>query len=163
MKKPSASAIRAAVPLTQRPERGADPILVCSVCGRDVDPKDLPSEVWREHDERDKPIAGTDALIFLGQEKAHEACKKLLGAHPRLYSHEMGAPGHFPLLCGPCVHRKGLECTHRDLKANGGAGLKVNTTTWPPFTIICIRGVGCTKPIATARECAGRELAGAAS
>ena len=149
MKKPSTATIRTAVPLTARPERGAEPILACSVCGIAVDPSDLPSEVWREHDEYDQLIAGSGALIFVGQGTAHVKCRTIVEDHPRLYRHEMGQPGHFPLLCGPCVHRKGLDCGHHDLKANGGGGLN----------IVCVRGGA--RPVPTALRCAGRELASA--
>ena len=156
MKKPSAAAIRAALPLSKLPTRGADPVLVCTVCGAAVDPSDLPSTVWREHDERDLPIAGNGALVFLGPGKAHARCRKALDDHPRLYAEETGQPGAFPALCGGCAHRSGDACRHPDAKANGGPGLVVRLGT--PFAglIICSRGGGCHAPVANAVQCDGR-------
>lgn len=154
MKKPSASAIRSAVPLTQRPCRGADPLDgTCNVCGAAADPVLL--EAWREHDEYDRPIPGPEALVFL--DASHNACHAALNKHPRLYAEETAKPGAFPKLCGPCVNRLGLGCAHPDLRANGGAGLKVNITN--PFTgaILCGRN-GQIVPVRDAVECVGRKV-----
>lgn len=157
MKKPTAAAIRSAVPLTTIARGlGVDPLFVCGVCGLTVDPADLPLTVWREHDERDKPIAGTGAIVFLGAGTAHAACKKRLDDHPRLYAEEAGAPGHFPGLCESCTNRRGLACSHPDLKANGGEGLRVSLNAFA--AIVCVRGGGCHKPIAHAVRCAGRSV-----
>jgi len=154
MKKPDVAAIRAAVPLSRRPERGQDPIRVCNVCGVAVDPKDLYLTVWREHDEADRPIAGDGALIFLGSGTVHEACRKTLEAHPRLYAEVSGTPGNFPWLCGPCVHRQERRCTHPSTKANGGAGIAITLSGLNG--IICTRGRGCITPTKNAVACAER-------
>ena len=165
MKKPSRSAI-AQAPTLCSVRRGTDPIRVCSICGVDVDPDDLPSTIWRECDERDVPLPGDDHILFLGSGKAHEACRKTLNAHPRLYVEETGAPGHFPRLCGPCVFRRfapgpagsrALTCAHPDTKANGGAGLKVMLSDYFRGAILCGRN-GQIVPVKNAMECVGRKL-----
>lgn len=157
MGKPTAAAIRSAESLTQEAKRFTNErTSICEVCGVAVDPADLPLTVWREHDERDRPIAGTGAIVFLGQGREHAACRKKLDDHPRLYSEESGAPGHFPALCGPCVHRDGLACRHPDLYANGGTGLRITLTRLA--AVICTRGAGCHSPIQQAVACEGREV-----
>lgn len=156
MGKPSAAKIRAVVPLTNRAERGDDPLRFCNVCGREVDPSDLPTSVWREHDERDKPLAGAGALVFVGTGRDHAACQKELEEHPRLYAEEGGAPGCFPRICGPCVHRRGIACMHQDLRANGGAGLAI--TLEGLGGIVCSRKHGCWSPPRHAIKCAGRRI-----
>lgn len=156
-KKPSAAAIFAELQLSERPERGEDAILVCNICGREVDPSDLPLTLWREHDEHDLPIAGASALVFIGQGRDHASCRRVLEKHSRLYAEAQAQPGHFPSLCGPCVHRGGLACSHPDLKANGGAGLLI-TLDGLASMIICSRGRrrGCDVPVRNAVRCAGR-------
>jgi hypothetical protein len=158
MKKPAAATIRRTTPLSLV-RRGTDPIRVCSICGLDVDHKDLPSEVWRECDERDRPLPGDEHVIFLGQGKVHEACRKTLNAHPRLYVEETGAPGHFPALCVDCVHRDGFGCRHPDLKANGGAGLRVGLHDPFANAILCGRN-GRIRTVKRALDCAGQKLPG---
>lgn len=158
-RKPTPKTIRNTTPLT-RLRLGLDPLSACNACGVAVDSADLPLQAWREHDEHDKPIAGNDALVFIGQGPAHERCQKLIVDHPRLYAEEDdGNPGAISRLCAPCVHREGLRCTHRDLKANGGPGLKISLTRLAG--IICSRGrhgSGCHSPPRTAVDCAGREV-----
>lgn len=77
-------------------------------------------ERWREHDDHDEP---TDVVIVLCRECAEAVIEK----HPRLYSQ---VPRNAPLpgcmdLCTNCELRSGLQCTHPDLKANGGPGLAI--------------------------------------
>jgi hypothetical protein len=147
-KKPNAAEIRRALPLSKYAgASGPDRILRCNLCGGDSE--DL--RVWREHNERDNP---TDVLVFVGAD--HEKCSKRLEDHPRLYREETGDPGHFPALCGPCVHREGHGCRHPDLKANGGGGLRVDLTD-PMRGIVCM--LGRNGPIRIPRRalrCAGR-------
>ncbi len=148
MKKPAAAAIRAAVPLSRLPSAGRDPLHRCDVCGNPCE--DL--RAWRECDERDAP---TLVLVFVGED--HVDCRKALDKHPRLYREETGAPGHFPALCGPCVHRRGLGCGHPDLKANGGQGLRVDLTD-PMRGIVCMLGRdGPIRIPRRAMRCAGRD------
>lgn len=153
--KPSPSAIRSAPPLVPPERRGPDAILACGVCGITVDPSDLPSAVYREHDEHDQPITGPEALVFVGPLATHAECHRRLDAHPRLYAEASGDPGTFPALCGPCAHRRGRACSHPDLRANGGAGLRVHLSGLA--AIICGRG-GCRVPIAHAIGCDGRTV-----
>lgn len=159
MKKPSASTIRNAEPLTARAARvgtaiGPDRMLACNVCA-------LPSEeltVWREHDERDQPIEGNGALVFIARD--HAACIKAMENHPRLYAEETGLPGNFPKLCGGCTYRVALECTHPKLKKNGGPGLNVQLSNAFGNVIICSRGHGCHRPLRHAMSCEGQRLKG---
>lgn len=85
---------------------------------------------WRECDEWDKP---TRSIVVL----CDRCTKKLINAHPRLYVQldlNEPAPGCMPLCVG-CIHRDGNDCTHADLKANGGEGL---TLTFPHPTVMFI-------------------------
>ncbi len=154
MTKPNPAAIRAAVPLSAR-NHPRDAIAFCTVCARAVDPADLPSAVWREHDEADRPIPGREALIFLGAGRDHAKCRRELDAHPRLYAEEEGRPGYFPELCGPCKHRDGLACRHPDLKANGGEGLGV-TMGGPRVHISCRPRSQSHWTVRRPVKCAGR-------
>lgn len=145
MGKPDVRAIRAAVPLSASVSRRQ---FVC-ICGRSSDRLAL----WREHDERDMPIPGNQALVFIAAD--HADCNKTMRKHPRLYAEQRGDPGSFPTLCGPCTYRQGLGCTHPDLKQNGGQGLLVNLRPTVPHNAIV-----CPPPSLRARacECAGRTL-----
>ncbi len=151
MKKPSKTTIAQSPPLSVVPLT-ADRLAVCNVCGR-------PSEqlgAWRAHDERDVPIAGDRALVFVGVD--HPACRKHLDEHPRLFGEEMGEPGHLPLLCGPCTHRAGLACQHPDLKSNGGPGLLIDLHDPLHGAIIC-GAQGRIRLVRRALKCAGQERA----
>lgn len=154
MKKPSAAAIRAAEPLSTTGARAipAGQPFGCSICGR---PTDSPT-LWRESDERDQPIEGEQALVFIGRD--HAACMKRMEAHPRLYVEERGDPGHFPRLCGDCPFRRSLGCSHPDLKANGGGGLKVMLANMLRGAIVCTKG-GRIREVNHALECVGKEVA----
>ena len=120
MKKPSATTIRNTTPLTALETRAPDPILSCNICGHES----AELGAWREHNELDMKLIGAESLVFIGRD--HPDCLRQMEAHPRLYAEEMGWPGHLPRLCGPCAFRKGLVCMHPDLRANGGAGLKIS-------------------------------------
>ena len=153
MSKPNVAAIRATTPLSKlRPELRADPLAHCHFCGGSERTHSL--LLWREHDEQDKPIQGLDGLVVVCDSKA---CQKIIEEHPRLYARDsLGAPGHFPELCGDCRYRKGWSCTHPDLKANGGQGLSVQLGGLR--AIICRSGHGgCSTPPRTALKCAGHE------
>lgn len=153
MGKPSPSAIRAAAPLSASSYRAPDPLACCNVCGKPA----RVYQAWREHDERDRPIAGAAALVFLGDD--HAACQKKLMAHPRLYAQERGAPGHFPLLCSRCTFRDGLGCTHPKLKANGGPGLIVHLDAMA--MVVCVKTAhGSGRPLSQALTCEGQTLPG---
>jgi hypothetical protein len=156
-KKPNAAAIRAALPLSELPTRPADPLSACNICGNPA----AELVLYREADEYDN--AGPEgALVYIG--KDHRACTAAMEKHPRLYVDAMGKPGEFPLLCAPCVFRKGLACTHADLKANGGPGLAVACRALDEHYVgmegarVCTRGKGCWTPPLVAKSCKGRRL-----
>lgn len=151
-KKPTVAAIRAALPLTAL--QVGRPDFVCVVCGGACPEDEL--QAWRECDERDRPLGGVDAVVFLGGGREHAACRKRLTDHPRLYIETPGDPGTFPRLCGSCVYRDGRTCRHPDLRANGGQGLRVDISD--PFrgAIICTRP-GIAAPVRHAVACVGRK------
>ncbi len=101
---------------------------LCQECGVTVDDADDTRRRtrWIEHDEWDRP---THAVIVLCRSCAED----IIEPHPRLYA-EM--PIHKPhpgtmALCGACIHRTGLRCTHPNAKANGGPGIVI--TYAPPL------------------------------
>ncbi len=152
MPKPTQAAIQRTLPLSQGHHRVIRPtsaILACNLCG---DAGDEPLTLWRECDERDRPIAGNDALVFIGPK-----CIKRMEDHPRLYVEEAGLPGYFPALCGPCKLRDGFGCKHEKLKANGGPGLSVSLSG---FANVRAQGPrGCYVPLRRAWDCEGRDVA----
>ena len=150
-KNPGPAAIRQSVPLSRHPRRPNDPPSACNLCGLPPgDPAEM--QVFREHDEADRPIRGDAALVFVARD--HQKCQRAVKAHPRLYARETGGPGHFPQLCGPCAKRDGFECRDPRLRANGGDGLVVHLTGGlPPGTIICPP----PKIVRDAVGCEGRE------
>jgi hypothetical protein len=154
MNKPNAAAVRASAPLSIVPLT-ADRMACCNVCGK---PSDV-LEVWRAHDERDNPIAGDRALVFLGAGDAHEPCHVKLEEHPRLFAQVRGHVGHLPRLCGPCVHRRGLSCSHPEEKGNGGAGLRFRLDGMTGVICYGRKRGGCV-PLDTrqAVECTGRTV-----
>lgn len=159
MKKPTASAIASAPRLTAlHPEwRTFDDLHRCHLCGTTSAVDGLGHRFFRECDEHDRPIAGADALLCVC---ASKACHKRVTDHPRLYDDEPHTPGHM-LFCGPCAYRRGVECTHPDLRANGGAGLMIRMSG--TFGYACGRG-GCRRLTPTPFECTGlveRERSGA--
>lgn len=151
MKRPKAP-VDSVPPLSASVERGFDPLNACNLCG-------VPGELaaLRECDAADRPLPGPAALVFVGV--GHKACAKVVKDHPRLYLDTRGEPGSFPKLCGPCTHRRGLACSHPNLKTNGGAGLKVGLGGIFPGVIICGRG-GRIRPVGVALDCEGQELPG---
>lgn len=152
MKKPAPDAIRAAVPLTRLPTRPADPLAACHVCG--VAAKEY--TLWLEHDEHDKPLPPrVESCVYLGLD--HKACEKALNGHPRLYARVYGLPGTFPRLCALCAFRRGTECSHRLLKANGGPGLRVGLQGFNGF--MC-GPKGCQSGLRDALDCEGQHLPG---
>ncbi len=155
MKKPTPKMIQEAVPLTKR--RAIDPLQHCTLCGS---PSPEGMDVMRECDERDRPLPGLDALIFIGRGAAHEGCLRAVDGHPRLYETVQAHPGHMALICTSCVHRKGLVCRHPGARANGGLGLTLRLERPGIFAgIICIRGPK-GRNLAPPREgvaCSGRE------
>ncbi len=148
-RKPSPSAIAVSAPLATVP-LSADRLAVCNVCGKAA--QDL--ETWRAHDERDKPIFGVRALVFLGA--GHTDCYAKLQAHPRQFAQEDPRPGYVPHLCGACMWRTGLECKNPDAKANGGAGIRLELSS---MGIVCHgRGRGGCRPLLTIIACNGRRV-----
>lgn len=88
---------------------------LCQSCG---DCCDL--DRWREHDDADRPEARVLVLCL-------RCSNRLIEPHPRLYGsldRNQPWPGCMQI-CVACRHRDGVGCTHPDLKANGGAGLKI--------------------------------------
>lgn len=156
MAKPTVSAIRSAAPLSASPFRAPDPMERCNICGEPA----REYRAWRECDDRDRPVAGAGALIFIGAD--HAACQKKLDAHPRLYAEERGNPGHFPRLCSRCSYRDHLGCRHPKLKANGGEGLLVHLDQMA--MIVCLKTAhGSGRPLSQALTCEGQTLPGEAS
>ncbi len=151
--KANPAAVRASAPLSILP-LSADRLARCNVCGK---PATI-FGVWRAFDEFDRaPMPGTRALVFLGDDDEHKECRAKLDAHPRLFKEEIGQPGHFPRLCGPCVHRSGFHCTHPDLKATGGEGLKVELGGLSGVRCFGRGRGGCQTILQRALSCAGRE------
>lgn len=142
--KPTPEQILKVPPLTWG--RSGDPFLACNVCGDPFDFADLSPALYREHDEHDRPIAGDGALVFLGRGADHLACSDALTRHPRLYGEETGAPGHFPALCGECVHRRGFACTHPDLSARATGATR--RSDGPPTArgSACLESERCPNP-----------------
>lgn len=150
--KPTLGDIRARLPISQYKARGTDPIRVCNLCGLAAEQL----SAWREHDEHDRPLEGPGRLVFIGVGAEHGACREHLDKHPRLYAEVTGLPGTFPRLCGDCPNRKGFACSHPNLKANGGPGLKVELdNAWAANAIICGRG-GRIRPVHHALKCEGK-------
>lgn len=125
-----------------------DAIEHCNVCGEAA----VELELWRECDPWDKRIMEDAALVYV--DPNHPACLKKIEKHVRLYVEDAGLPGSFPNLCRDCRYRDGVSCTHRDLKKNGGTGLRV--TLADHGIIMCGRGSGgCSTPVRQARTCDG--------
>lgn len=96
---------------------------ICQACGGDRRAGVLKMQRWIECDAHDKP---TETLVFL----CERCSKKLIGPHPRLYHQIYGdkpIPGAMHHLCGSCDFRRGLSCSHPDLKQNGGKGMNIRT------------------------------------
>lgn len=148
--KPTPSSIRRERPLSALIPKDAGLRFTCALCGR----SSSKLGAWREHDERDRPLDGPLAVVFIGDD--HPDCMKRMQEHPRLYAEETGDPGMFPRLCGDCPHRVGLACDHPDLKKNGGEGLRVELDQgWAAHTIIC-GAHGRLRVVHHAVGCAGK-------
>ncbi len=150
-KKPSAAVIVASAPLSTKPWH--DPLIQCNVCGAETDSL----TAWCTHDERDQPIEGNEALVFIGRD--HPGCIKIMENHPRLFTEERGEPGHFPKLCGGCRNRVGLECVHPKLKSRGGPGLLVQISDPLRGAIVC-GSRGRINVVKHAFACEGQTLPG---
>lgn len=117
----------------------------CQACGtqhdeptrahdRDGQPVLAKLDVWREHDDADRPQA---VFVVL----CRTCSKKLINPHERLYSlvePNKPLPGLMPL-CLDCTHRDGLDCTNPQSKRNGGDGIKL---TFPQPTQAFVDGPG---------------------
>lgn len=126
--------------------------LTCQLCGTVVDNADVCAmRLWRECDEDDKPEPGKLLVTCRSA-----ACDKIVTDHLRLYIEiGQGRPGTFLLLCGECVHRTPTGCDHRDVRANGGSGLRVGVSG--PVGLVCSSD-GCRKLFGMAHQCDGIEL-----
>ena len=148
-RKPGPSQIAAAEPLSALAARLADPLAACNVCGEPA----VELAAWREHDERDVPVDGAGALVFIARD--HPECVRAMERHPRLYSEEAGRPGTFPRLCGDCPRRTGRACSHPNLRANGGAGLFVELDDRLRGAILCGGRGRRIRPVNHALACEG--------
>lgn len=143
--------------LTETSKYPLDTFKRCQLCGR-ADDDIVHFRMWYECDDQDQPE--NCVLVICRDGKCVEALKQ----HPRLYKQiewGFGQPGHFMLVCSDCKHRSGPECTHPNLKANGGSGLEVIFSSGLPNAIICFHdedaGSHCKRLLPPANECAGKE------
>lgn len=98
------------LPGLPRPDR-------CKGCGESAD-----LLAWSECNEWDEPQRPAILLVL-----CQRCSDRLINAHPRLYlrvDRLEPRPG-IMALCVDCLFRRGLQCAHPKLKANGGAGLEV--------------------------------------
>ena len=114
-----------------------DTFLRCQLCGYGSPREDICEfRMWYECDDADHPE--TDKVLV-----ACKKCEPAIIAHARGYQQVewgMGAPGHFILVCGSCVWRKGIDCTHAKLKKNGGEGLEVKVSRPLGDIMVCVCG-----------------------
>lgn len=131
--------------------------LRCQLCGTVVDDR-VKTSFWQECDTNDKPEPGRVVLVCDSPK-----CLKIIEEHPRLYIETRGlrgsegGPGWWMLLCDNCDFRKGVSCSHPDLKANGGPGLAVKHDGWTGW--VCGKG-GCKSFGPTAYHCTGKLVKG---
>lgn len=81
-------------------------------------------QVWREHDDQDKPEPLF--LVLCG-----DCAGRRIEKHPRLYAEvdfRSPEPGVMPV-CVLCRHREGFRCANPIAKANGGPGLRLDFPT----------------------------------
>lgn len=108
---------------------------------------------WRECDEWDK---ATRVIVVL----CAECSDRLIEPHARLYiaiEHNAPLPGAMDL-CSLCRHRDGTRCASPLLKANGGAGLRVEYSRPSEMFIDGTGFHGCVRTYAWPPvACAGRE------
>jgi len=132
----------------------------CQICGFESDDK-CSFRMFTECDDSDHPEYD-NVIVVCDNEK----CRKVIDDHPRLYqeipwqANFPNGPGKFMLLCGDCKFRNGVKCSHPELKANGGKGLKVDLSKGLPIVHISYAdGTGITRPnMSVAVECAGRSI-----
>lgn len=99
----------------------------CQSCGLSCSEDDRTLTRWIECDEYDRP---TSTIIVL----CRTCSDRIIEPHPRLYrdvERFKPVPGCMAL-CVSCRFREQLRCTHPDLKANGGQGLRIKFA--PPST-----------------------------
>lgn len=91
---------------------------VCQSCGVVLPFADDQRCHWQEHAPDDEP----ERIVVV---LCKECSDRLIDPHPRLYRQlERWEPWPGAMrLCISCIHRDGVDCTHGDLKANGGPGL----------------------------------------
>lgn len=102
----------------------------CQLCGYSSD-EIVHFQKWMECDEKDEP---TERFLITCNSEIYCPGRKMIKNHPRLYvAVEWGAgtPGNFILLCGTCKFRNGYECSHPNLKKNGGEGLEIRFSQTP--------------------------------
>lgn len=125
---------------------------VCQGCGASAALGEAVT-LWLEHDERDRPT-GTVISVCA-------RCERQISPHPRLYDRlqtHQPVPGVMAT-CAGCRFADRLQCTHPDLKANGGPGLMVSVP--PPLRALVRLKGGCV-PMTTYTgppACRGREEA----
>lgn len=130
--------------------------LVCQSCGQRELPGGDGLQRWREHDDKDRP---ENVLVIL----CAACAKRLIEPHERLYDQVDRLapwPGAMPI-CVDCKHRAGMHCTHRDLKSNGGPGLKLSFPKPDVMHISCrprSKSGWHTIYRGPVSDCAGREL-----
>ncbi len=103
--------------------------------------------VWQECDDADQP---EPIAVLL----CPSCSTRIIEPHPRLY---YVLPFNEPFagtmgLCVSCRLRVGVRCTHPDLKANGGAGLMIQSDT--PVPSRRLRQIY----VRAAMGCAGRDV-----
>lgn len=92
----------------------------CQSCGARVSEESDTLVRWIECDADDRP---TRTIIVL----CRDCSKRIIEPHPRLYrdvERFKPVPGCMAL-CSSCRFREQLRCTHPDLVANGGQGLRI--------------------------------------
>lgn len=135
----------------------------CQSCGRSPNSEAEQDagfiQAWIEHDDNDKP---TSTVVLL----CPSCSRRLIEPHPRLYGQDRAInkprPGSMPHLCTDCAYRTGVDCTHPNLKANGGAGLNITVKLpsggfWDGQDKQGRRTGGMFEVWETAKACAGRE------
>lgn len=137
----------------------SDTFCRCQLCGYESD--DICEfRFWQECDEEDQREP-YNILITCKQDE----CFQKIDQHERLYvqlAWSNGEPGHLSLLCGECMHRDGVRCSHPDLKSNGGKGLLLAMANDPiHHAVICYHtddneyGLTCKHPTPPFTQCAG--------
>jgi len=126
----------------------------CQLCGVEH-PEDICKfRMWVECDEDDQP---EDITLIT----CKPCVESKINPHPRLYIEVpwgRGGPGKFMLVCGDCPWRKSNQCSHPDLKANGGEGLEVRFSPLGFKARVCFTdGTSMLWPPQPAVGCAGKD------